>query len=111
MNVFDVRELTSRLDRSTPGFSRFFREGPLSLAVGYWPAGSQDNQEPHADDEVYYIAAGRARLRAGDEDSEMAPGTIAYVPAGMTHHFHSIEEDLHVLVFFASPRPSEEAAA
>ena len=34
----------------------------MSLTVACWPAGSVDTQEPHTEDEVYYVAAGRAML-------------------------------------------------
>jgi quercetin dioxygenase-like cupin family protein len=30
----------------------------------------------------------------------VAAGTILFVPAGVPHHFHEIEEELTLLVFF-----------
>jgi len=102
MDVFDMEQLTSGLDGSAPAFSRFFRAGALSLAVAYWPVGAEDDQDPHSEDEVYYIASGRGRLRVDEDDSPVGPGTVAYVAAGAKHHFHSIEEDLRVLVLFSS---------
>jgi mannose-6-phosphate isomerase-like protein (cupin superfamily) len=31
------------------------------------------------------------------------PDSVVYVSAGVEHRFHSVEEDLHVLVFWAPP--------
>lgn len=40
---------------------------------------------------------------AGD-NRDVGAGTIVYVAAGVEHHFHSIEEDLKVVVFWSPPR-------
>jgi mannose-6-phosphate isomerase-like protein (cupin superfamily) len=71
------------------------------------PCGGTDPQQPHAEDEVYYVLAGRARVRVGDEDESVAPGTFVYVPKEVEHRFHDIEDDLTLLVFFA---PAETEA-
>jgi mannose-6-phosphate isomerase-like protein (cupin superfamily) len=74
-------------------------------------AGSEDAQQPHGEDEVYYALSGRARLRVGDEDHAVAPGTVAFVGARVDHRFHDVAEDLTLLVFFAPPEGSSTAAA
>ena len=43
----------------------------------------------------------RARMRAGMEDRPVAGGSVVFVAAGVEHKFYDIEEELHVLVFFA----------
>jgi mannose-6-phosphate isomerase-like protein (cupin superfamily) len=63
-----------------------------------------DDQEPHTEDEVYYVVSGRARLQVAEEDAAVGAGSIAYVAAGVEHHFYDIEEDLSVIVFWAPPR-------
>ena len=104
VDVFHVDELVTRLDASRHDFADFFRAGTLSLTIACWPAGSIDEQEPHAEDEVYYVVRGRAKLRVGADDGDVSPGTLAYVAAGVEHRFHSIEDDLQVLVFWSPPR-------
>jgi hypothetical protein len=42
------------------------------------------------------------------EDREVGPGAVIFVKAGDEHRFHSISEDLTLLVFFA---PAEYSAA
>jgi mannose-6-phosphate isomerase-like protein (cupin superfamily) len=78
--------------------------GSLSLTVARWPAGSVDDQRPHTEDEVYYVAAGRANLTAAGETVRVGPGSVAFVAAGVEHHFEDIAEDLEVLVFWSPAR-------
>jgi quercetin dioxygenase-like cupin family protein len=35
------------------------------------------------------------------EDRAVESGTVVFVAANVEHHFHSISEDLKILVFFA----------
>ena len=104
MDAFELDELVAGLDASRHDAAEFFRAETLSLTVVRWPAGSVDGQQPHTEDEVYYVAAGRAKLQVAGEHRSVAPGTVAYVAAGVEHRFHSIEEDLKVLVFWSPPR-------
>lgn len=104
VEAFHLAELIAELDSSRHDAAEFFRAETLSLTVAYWPAGSVDTQQPHTEDEVYYIAAGRAQLQVAGEDREVGPGTIVYVAAAVEHHFHSIEEGLKVVVFWSPPR-------
>ena len=45
-------------------------------------------------------AEGKARLRVGEEDKEVGPGSILYVRATEDHSFFDITEDLTLLAFF-----------
>jgi mannose-6-phosphate isomerase-like protein (cupin superfamily) len=36
-----------------------------------------------------------------DEDRPVGPGSVVYVAATVPHRFHTIEEDLEILVVFA----------
>lgn len=74
-----------------------------SLRTGLYalPAGSVDTQSPHTEDEVYYVVRGRGRFTADGEDMAVEAGAVLFVAAHVEHRFHSIEEDLEILVFFA----------
>ena len=74
-----------------------------ALSVGLYALAAEgvDRQQPHTEDEVYYVARGAGTIRVGDEDRPVGPGTLVYVPARVPHHFHSITADLTILVFFA----------
>src|ERR671910_2744301 len=104
MDAFVAKELLAGLDSSGNNSAEFFRSSTLSLTVARWPAGSVDGQEPHTEDEVYYVVSGRARFSVSDEDVAVGAGSIAYVAAGAGDCFHDIQEDLEVIVFWAPPR-------
>ena len=106
MDAFDLDDLVARLDTSRHDFAEFFRAEALSLTIAFWPAGGVDDQMPHTEDEVYFIASGRGRLRVGGEDRAVEAGSVVYVAAGVEHRFYAIEEDLKVLVFWSPPRGS-----
>ncbi len=107
-DAFDLADLVARLAADRHDFAEFFRAptGTLSLTVARWPAGSVDDQQPHTEDEVYYVASGRGTLTIGDELVEVMPGSIAFVAAGVEHRFGAISEDLEVLVFWSPARHS-----
>jgi len=51
--------------------------------------------------------SGRAHILVAEENLAVRAGSIVYVPKNVAHRFHSIEEHLTVLVFFA---PAEYSA-
>jgi mannose-6-phosphate isomerase-like protein (cupin superfamily) len=108
MDAFTAEELLAGLDPARHDFAEFFRSSTLSLTVAHWPAGSVDDQRPHTEDEVYYVVSGRARLSVATEEVEVGAGSIVYVAADVEHRFHEIVEDLHVIVFWAPPRHTNE---
>jgi mannose-6-phosphate isomerase-like protein (cupin superfamily) len=82
------------------------RSDLLSVGLYLLPAGGNDDQEPHNEDEVYYAVRGRAVLRVGAEDHPVQPGTLLFVPAMAVHFFHDITEELVLVVFWAPPEGS-----
>jgi mannose-6-phosphate isomerase-like protein (cupin superfamily) len=106
VDAFEVGELVDRLDTARHDYQEFFRaeSGTLSMTIVVWPAGGEDPQQPHTEDEVYYVASGRGRIRVAGEDRAVQPGSIVYVAAGVEHRFHSIEQDLEVVVFWSPAR-------
>jgi mannose-6-phosphate isomerase-like protein (cupin superfamily) len=65
------------------------------------PAGGVDPQSPHTEDEIYYVVSGKAQIKVADEDRVVQAGSVVYVAKNVEHRFHSIEEELTVIVFFA----------
>ncbi len=89
------------------GYARdVLRSDLLSLGVYVLPAGGTDGQRPHSEDEVYYVVRGRAKFRVGSEDRSVEPGAILFVRAKEPHHFHEIDEELVLVVFWAPPQGS-----
>ncbi|HEX5040548.1 MAG TPA: cupin domain-containing protein [Candidatus Limnocylindria bacterium] len=105
-DAFDLGELVAGLAQDRHDFREFFRSpgGSLSLTITRWLAGSVDDQQPHTEDEVYYVARGRARLTIAHETVSVGPGSVAFVAAGVEHRFSEITDDLEVLVFWSPAR-------
>ena len=82
-------------------FIEFSRAKDLSCGFYLLPAGGEDHQSPHAEDEVYYVVRGRATFEAADGARPVAPGDVLYVPAREPHQFRDVAEDLVLLVVFA----------
>jgi mannose-6-phosphate isomerase-like protein (cupin superfamily) len=82
-------------------YLEFLRRDSMSCGLYVLEAGATDPQEPHQEDEVYVVLSGRARLRAGDRDAPVGPGSVLFVARTVPHRFHAITERLSVLVFFA----------
>ena len=80
--------------------------GTLSLGLYVLPEGDTDPQQPHTEDEIYYVVSGMARIQVGDEDQAVKAGSVIFVETGVPHRFHSITETLTLLVVFAPPRRS-----
>ena len=73
----------------------------LSIGTYSIPAGGVDNQSPHTEDEIYVVTAGRARIVTDNGNADVGPGSVIFVPAGESHRFVDIVEDLALLVVFA----------
>lgn len=101
MDAFEVTTLLREHARSDKLYLEFLRKASLSLGLYRLPAGGVDPQSPHTEDEIYYVIEGRAQICVGGEDRAVGPGSIVFVAAPIEHRFHSIVEDLTVLVFFA----------
>jgi len=101
MKAFAVAELARQRQTGGKAYLEFLRVPEMSVGLYELPAGGTDPQSPHAEDEVYYIVSGRAQLMVGGEDHPVQAGSIIYVEKKVEHRFHSIEDDLTILVFFA----------
>lgn len=103
---FVLDELTRERQQKGRAYLEFLRKESLSAGIYVLSANAEDPQKPHAEDEIYYVLAGRARLRAGNKDLPVMPGDLLHVPAGEPHHFHEIAEELRLLVLFAPAETS-----
>lgn len=99
--VFGLQELQSRRELARQQYHEFLRIPAMSLGLYEIPAGGTDPQEPHAEDEAYYIIQGRSMMFLDGANVEVKAGDTIFVAAGAEHRFHGVTEDLAILVFFA----------
>lgn len=103
MKEFRLGELEAQRLASDGAYLQFLRERHMSAGLYALNAGQTDPQQPHRQDEIYFVVSGRGSLTVGQETTCVARGSVVYVPAGVPHRFHHISEDLRVLVVFAPP--------
>jgi mannose-6-phosphate isomerase-like protein (cupin superfamily) len=101
MSKFMLHDIIAAREQAGQLYHEFLRIPAMSVGLYQLAAGSSDPQQPHTEDEVYYIVQGRAQIQVGEEDMTVEPGSLVFVAANVDHCFHTIIEDLMVLVFFA----------
>jgi mannose-6-phosphate isomerase-like protein (cupin superfamily) len=98
MHYFDVDVLPTTAEHP---YAEFLREPSMSAGIYRLEAGGVDLQQPHTEDELYYVISGRGHIRVGDEARAVGPGSLIYVPALVEHRFFDIEAALTILVCFS----------
>ncbi len=103
MKLFRLDDLDAEREAHDGAYLRFLRERHMSAGLYALAAGDTDPQSPHGQDEIYLVVSGRASITVGEETSQVARGSVVYVPARVPHRFHHITEDLRVVVVFSPP--------
>ena len=101
MDIYHVQTLRPR-----ERYHEFLRVPALSAGLYVLGAGATDPQRPHREAEIYYVTSGRGMIRVGTEDRPVETGSVVHVPPGVEHRFHSVAEELRVLVVFAPAETS-----
>ena len=101
MIAFEVDQLIDDQAHGGELYLEFLRQTSMSIGLYVLPAGATDPQTPHNEDEVYVILNGRGQIMVDGEHRPVQKGSIIFVGKRVEHRFHTIEEDLQILVFFA----------
>lgn len=108
-HFFHIDELARERAGRGRHYFEFLRVPALSAGVYVLAPGARDAQQPHREDELYYVVRGRARMQIGSGDAaehaDVKPGAVIFVEAEREHRFYDVTEELEVLVFFA---PAEQ---
>lgn len=107
MEAHEIADVELRRRAKGRLYEEFVRHDSMSVGLYVLPAGASDPQQPHTEDEVYVVLRGRGRIRVGSEDRDVGPGSVVFVPAKLEHRFHSIREELSVVVMFAPAEYSQ----
>lgn len=101
--AFELDEVEKKQTEAKKPYEEFLRRRGMSAGLYLLPVGAQDQQHPHAADEMYVVLRGRGTLRVGDREQEVRAGTVVSVDHGEDHRFVNVAEDLSLLVVFAPP--------
>jgi mannose-6-phosphate isomerase-like protein (cupin superfamily) len=78
--------------------------GHLSITWVEGEAGSQQALHAHPDSEqVYVIVVGRGLMHVADEEQEVGPGTLVFIPKGALHAIRNVGSERLVYVSATSP--------
>ncbi len=108
MDAFELADVVARRAESGRPYLEFLSVPDLSVGLYVLAAGQPDLQQPHGEDEAYYVISGRSRFTVGDEVRAVEAGSVVFVAAGVEHRFHDIAEELTLLVVFG---PAEGSRA
>ncbi len=111
MQAFELVQLIRKRKQANKAYLEFLKVRDLSMGIYRLPAGGTDPQSPHTEDEVYFVVEGRSKITVGGEERPVQAGSIVYVAKNVQHKFHSIEQDLTALVFFAPAEYSNKQEA
>jgi len=111
MEQFVLAEVQRRRASSNDLYVEFLRVPAMSVGVYELGVGAEDPQQPHTEDELYYVVSGKALLLVDTNDVAVEAGSLVYVPAHIVHRFHAITETLTVLVFFAPAEYTNRSSA
>ena len=100
MDAWEFRDLEAARAASGRPYHEFKRVPDLSAGIYTLDAGATDRQQPHTEDELYYVVAGRGMVTVGADTRPVVPGTVVFVAAAVPHRFHDIAERLELLVMF-----------
>ena len=101
MEAYEYSDILAGQQAGEEPYVQFINRGSMSLGLYALPAGSEDTQTPHLEDEIYYVVSGRGDILVAGERRPVRPGSIVFVEKHVDHRFVDITEDLAILVFFA----------
>jgi len=106
-SFYSTDEIRKRI-QGRPLYEEFLRVPAMSCGIYVLQPGELDLQQPHNEDEIYFVISGSARMRLiGDQPTEDRPikaGDIIFVKALHEHKFHDVNQELVLLVVFAPAR-------
>lgn len=101
MEPINIEDLFDRQRDQDGLFIEFLRRDSLSMEVYRLPEGSEDPQDTHTEDEVYYVVEGEAKIQIADATHPVERGDIIFVEREVEHFFFDIEAEFITLIFFA----------
>jgi len=108
MDAHELADVAAQRAASGRPYLEFITFPDLSVGLYVLAPGQPDLQQPHTEDEVYYVVSGSGRVTVGDEERDVREGSVVFVAAGVPHTFHDITSELTLFVAFG---PAEGSRA
>jgi len=99
MDAFEFSELVNQQGQSGERYLEFLAVPAMSLGIYSLPAGGVDTQQPHTEDEIYYIVSGRCTMSVDGDHSNARMKTSSSAPPvqgrGISRHVTSRQVTSH----------------
>jgi len=103
--VLPIEHFRRHLGKDGKRFFVGMAHGSMKVEL-YKPVG-HDPQQPHEQDELYFIVTGRGTFSRDGDLRPFAPGDVIFVEAGVPHRFEDFSEDFETWVVFWGPQGGE----
>jgi mannose-6-phosphate isomerase-like protein (cupin superfamily) len=104
LSLGNARGALSKATNTT--FLELFRRG--SLAVEIWKPEGVDTQQPHGQDELYFVVGGEGEFVHSAQRNRVQAGDVLFVAAQTPHRFENFSADFTVWVVFYGPEGGEK---
>ena len=78
-----------------------------SMVLRYYAPKGTDPQQPHAQDEIYVVAAGTGTFFKDGARAPFGPGDVLFAEAAAVHRFEDFSDDFATWVVFYGPEGGE----
>ena len=97
---FNLKDNLDKIKKDNSYFRTFINKDSLAAGILFLKPGEEDTQEPHENDEVYFVISGNGYLKIKNKNYKVSKEKLFFVAKGVPHYFHSNTKDLKVLYFF-----------
>ena len=97
---FNLKDTLDKIKKSDSYFHTFINRDSLAAGILMLKPGEEDTQEPHENDEIYFIISGNGFLKIKNNDYEISKDKLFFIGKDVPHYFHSNTKELKVLYFF-----------
>ena len=100
--IFDLDSVLLTLDKKSNSsyYLDFIHNSSFEVGVFRLNPGQKDTQEPHSEDELYFVVEGNGYINILGKNLKIRKGSCIFVPSKTTHYFHGNKERLIVLYVF-----------
>jgi mannose-6-phosphate isomerase-like protein (cupin superfamily) len=100
---FDLTTYLGKIKKSSSYFYTFINRDSLAAGILVLQPEEEDTQEPHDNDEIYYVISGDGFLKINDKDYKVKKDKVFFVSKNTEHYFYGNKKELKVLYFFGGP--------
>jgi len=97
---FNLKDNLDKIKKDNSYFHTFINKDSLAAGILILKPGEEDTQEPHENDELYFVISGNGYLKIKNKNYKVSKEKLFFVAKGVPHYFHSNTKNLKVLYFF-----------